>query len=288
MQSSFSFSSCDIWLSSFLIESGIEYDESLTLEAASSIRSIALSGRNLSLIYLDDIFTAASTASSVIVTLWCSSYLGLRPLSIRTASSSEGSSTLTGWNLLSSAASFSMYLRYSSSVVAPISCISPLASDGLSILDASIAPSAPPAPIIVWSSSRNKSTLPACFTSAITFFILSSNSPRYLEPATMPERSSVTSLLSFIVSGTSPAAILAAMPSAIAVLPTPGSPIRHGLFLVRLLNICITLSISFSLPMTGSSLPSLTRVSAYCSFCLSAFHSGNLLCNCLYLRPWPS
>ena len=36
---------------------------------ASSIRSIALSGKNLSVIYLEESFAAASSASSVIVTL---------------------------------------------------------------------------------------------------------------------------------------------------------------------------------------------------------------------------
>ena len=40
-----------------------------------------------------------------------------------------------------------------------------------------------------------------------------------------------------------------------AVLPTPGSPIRAGLFFVRLERIWMTRSISFSLPMTGSSFP---------------------------------
>ena len=40
-----------------------------------------------------------------------------------------------------------------------------------------------------------------------------------------------------------------------AVLPTPGSPIRAGLFFVRRLRIWMTRSISFSRPMTGSSLP---------------------------------
>ena len=40
------------------------------------------------------------------------------------------------------------------------------------------------------------------------------------------------------------------------VLPTPGSPIRTGLFLVRRDSTCMTRSISFSRPMTGSSLPS--------------------------------
>ena len=41
-----------------------------------------------------------------------------------------------------------------------------------------------------------------------------------------------------------------------AVLPTPGSPMRIGLFFLRRLRIWVTRSISFSRPMTGSSLPS--------------------------------
>ena len=58
---------------------------------------------------------------------------------------------------------------------------------------------------------------------------------------------------SFNPSGTSPLTILSANPSAIAVFPTPGSPIKHGLFLVFLDNILITFLISVSLPITGSS-----------------------------------
>lgn len=54
------------------------------------------------------------------------------------------------------------------------------------------------------------------------------------------------------LSGTFPLAIFAANPSATDVFPTPGSPINTGLFFVLLLNICIALSISFSLPITGS------------------------------------
>jgi hypothetical protein len=44
-----------------------------------------------------------------------------------------------------------------------------------------------------------------------------------------------------------------------AVLPTPGSPMRTGLFLVRRLSTCMTRSISLARPMTGSSLPSLAN-----------------------------
>ena len=45
--------------------------------------------------------------------------------------------------------------------------------------------------------------------------------------------SSASSCLSLSSSGTSPLTMRSASPSAIAVLPTPGSPISTGLFLVR-------------------------------------------------------
>ena len=56
-------------------------------------------------------------------------------------------------------------------------------------------------------------------------------------------------------SGTSPSTMRCAIPSAIAVLPTPASPTRMGLFLVRRERICNTRRISSSRPITGSSLP---------------------------------
>ena len=46
-----------------------------------------------------------------------------------------------------------------------------------------------------------------------------------------------------------------AYPSEIAVFPTPGSPIRTGLFFVLLERIWMHLRISSSLPITGSSFP---------------------------------
>ena len=70
-------------------------------------------------------------------------------------SSTEGSPTNTGWNRRSSALSFSIRLRYSSSVVAPTTCSSPRASAGFSMFEASTAPSAAPAPTMVCSSSMN-------------------------------------------------------------------------------------------------------------------------------------
>jgi hypothetical protein len=67
----------------------------------------------------------------------------------------------TGWKRRSSAASFSMCSRYSSSVVAPTMRSSPRASIGLSMLPASIAPSAAPAPTTVCSSSMKVMTWPS-------------------------------------------------------------------------------------------------------------------------------
>ena len=90
----------------------------------------------------------------------------------------------------------------------------------------------------------------------MTYFSRSSNSPRYFVPATMPVRSSATSRRPARVSGTSSFTIRWAMPSTIAVLPTPGSPIRTGLFFVRRERISIVCSISSARPITGSSLPS--------------------------------
>ena len=86
---------------------------------------------------------------SVNSALWWSSYLGRNPFKIRMASSTEGASTLTAWNRRSSAASFSMYLRYSFKVVAPMHWSSPRLKAGLMMFEASIVPSAEPAPTIV-------------------------------------------------------------------------------------------------------------------------------------------
>ena len=70
-------------------------------------------------------------------------------------------------------------------------------------------------------------------TSLRTALRRSSNSPRYFAPATSAPRSSATIRLSLSPSGTSPRTMRWASPSTIAVLPTPGSPISTGLFLVR-------------------------------------------------------
>ena len=120
-------------------------------------------------------------------------------------SSTVGSPTYTCWKRRSSAGSFSMYLRYSSRVVAPIMRSSPRASIGLIMLPASIAPSAAPAPTMVCSSSMKVMTSPAASVISLrTALSRSSNSPRYLAPATMMPMSSATRRLSFRPSGTSP------------------------------------------------------------------------------------
>ena len=91
--------------------------------------------------------------------------------------------------------------------------------------------------------------------SASTAFSRSSNSPRYFVPATSEPTSSAHTRFPARPAGTSPEVIRWARPSTIAVLPTPGSPIRTGLFFVRLESTWMTRRTSWSRPMTGSSLP---------------------------------
>jgi len=121
-------------------------------------------------------------------------------------------------------------------------------------------PSVFPAPTIVCSSSMNRMICPSLFfTSSRTAFRRSSNSPLYLAPATRDPMSREKIVLSFNCSGTSPRTILWASPSTTAVLPTPGSPMSTGLFLLFLDRMRTTFRISLSLPITGSSFCSLAR-----------------------------
>ena len=99
-------------------------------------------------------------------------------------SSTLGSPTYTGWKRRSKAGSFSMCLRYSFSVVAPMQRSSPRDRAGFSRLPALGLPSVWPAPTMVCSSSMNRITLPSlAATSRSTAFRRSSNSPRNLAPA---------------------------------------------------------------------------------------------------------
>ena len=175
-------------------------------------------------------------------------------------SSTVGSPTSTCWNRRSRAGSFSTFCRNSSSVVAPTIRSSPRASIGLSMLPASIEPSALPAPTTVCISSMKVMIEPSdCLISSRTALSRSSNSPRYFEPAIIDPRSSATIRLCFRLSGTSPSTTRWASPSTTAVLPTPGSPMRTGLFLVRRARTCTTRRISVSRPITGSSSPRRAR-----------------------------
>ena len=101
--------------------------------------------------------------------------------------------------------------------------------------------------------------LPSSITSSMHFFKRSSNSPRYLLPATMPDTSSVINFVPRKTSGTWFDTISCAKPSATAVLPVPGSPIKSGLFFCLRDKICIARSISRARPITGSNFPSRAR-----------------------------
>ncbi len=163
---------------------------------------------------------------------------------------------MTVWNRRSRAPSFSMYLRYSLSVEAPTHWSSPRASAGLSMLEASMAPSAAPAPTSVCSSSMNSTICLFWAISFMTALSRSSNWPRYLVPAMTAAMSSESTRWSLRTSGQSPLAIMSARPSTMAVLPTPGSPMSTGLFFLRRARISMTRSISLARPIVGSSCPS--------------------------------
>ena len=177
------------------------------------------------------------------------------PRTICSASASLGGTIFTAWKRRSSARSFSMVLRNSPGVVAPIHWISPRESAGFRIFAASSVPSAEPAPTSVWSSSIKTTYSSFSLSSFMIFLRRSSNWPRYFVPATISERSSERIRLFSRKLGTILSTIRCASPSTIAVLPTPASPISTGLFFVRRHRISITRSISGSRPISGSSLP---------------------------------
>ena len=167
---------------------------------------------------------------------------------------SEGvvGSTRIFWKRRSNAPSFSMYWRYSSKVVEPMHCNSPRAKAGLNMLLASNEPLALPAPTKVWISST-KRMMSRLFSNSLRMALIrSSNWPRYLVPATMEPMSSMTTRLSNKVRGTRCCTMRMAKPSAMADLPTPGSPINIGLFFLRRLRIWAMRSNSRSRPTMGS------------------------------------
>ena len=150
---------------------------------ASSITSIALSGRCRSLMNLAESSAAACSAAGAYLTLWCSSKRDFRPFRISIVCSTEGSTTSTFWKRRDSAASFSKMPRYSVKVVAPMHFIAPELSAGLSrLLASSVPPEAAPAPISVWISSMNRIAFGWSLRCLRTPFRRCSKSPRYLVP----------------------------------------------------------------------------------------------------------
>ena len=110
-----------------------------------------------------------------------------------------------------------------------------------------------PAPTTVWISSMKRMIPPSLsITSFMMPFSRSSNSPRNLAPASREPMSSAMMRRSMSAAGTSPATMRCARPSEMAVLPTPGSPMSTGLFLLRRDRIWMVRRISSSRPMTGS------------------------------------
>ena len=164
-----------------------------------------------------------------------------------------------------------MCFLYSAQVVAATVRKVPRAKAGFSRFAASPVPAAPPAPTRVWASSMNKIIgLGLACTSSITWRRRCSNSPFMLAPAWSKPTSSVRRETSRNDGGTSPATIFCAKPSTTAVLPTPASPVRMGLFCRRRIKMSMTWRISSSRPWIGSILPDLACSVRSTVNCLSA------------------
>jgi hypothetical protein len=131
-----------------------------------------------------------------------------------------------------------MYFLYSFIVVAQISFNAHLAKDGFNKFQASHCHSAAQVHTIVCISSIKSIISQLDFsTSFITDFSLSSNSHLYIAHAINAPISRVIIFLFTRLSGTSLFTIFKAIHSIIAVLPTPGSHTKTGLFLLLLDNI---------------------------------------------------
>ena len=151
----------------------------------------------------------------------CFLYLSFNPRKIE-QHPMEGSSIITFWKRRSNALSFQKNF-WSLRVVAPLPLNSPLDKAGFKILAASIAPSQPPAPTRVWISSINR-TLPHRCRSLLQH--LSAFLQIRLCTWHLQSTAHIQGInnFDFRFSGTSPLMMRCAMPSAIAVLPTPVRP----------------------------------------------------------------
>ena len=93
--------------------------------------------------------------------------------------------------------------------------------------------------------------LPLLSASSSTFKRRSSNSPRYLVPATRELAESSIRRLPRSAGGTLPSTMRWARPPTMVVLPTPESPIKMGLLRSLSIKVCMSRRISFSRPMSG-------------------------------------
>ena len=116
-----------------------------------------------------------------------------------------------------------------------------------------LLPPVAPAPFIVCASSINNIQFFFDSNAVITSLSFSSNSPLYFEPASKLPISNPHTSKFCINFGTVFSLIRVASPSAIAVLPTPGSPTISTLLLKRFAKTVTISSSSVALPITGSS-----------------------------------
>ena len=152
---------------------------------------------------------------------------------MRTACSSLGSLMVSGWKRRSSAESFSRCLRYSSRVVAPMIWISPRDSGGLQNggrVDGAFRRAGADDGVDLVDEQQHVAGVHDLLDAP------SSGVPRIrrgtCEPATSADTSSVMRRLLRRMSGTWLATMSWARPSAMAVLPTPGSPMMQRVVLL--------------------------------------------------------
>ena len=177
----------------------------------------------------------------------------------RSASGSVGSSTFTTWKRRVSAASFSKYFLYSAQVVAAMLRSSPRASAGFSRLAASFCPACAAGAdqrvrLVDEQDDRRRRRLHLVDDALEAVLELALHAGAGLQQAQV-ERHGASRPSAH--RGTSPAAMRSARPSTTAVLPTPASPVRIGLFWRRRVRMSTIWRISASRPRIGSILPAL-------------------------------
>ena len=153
-------------------------------------------------------------------------------------SSTLGSSTMTGWKRRSRAASFSMYfgIHQRGRTDGAQLAAGKLRLEHVRCVGGTFGR---PGPDNRMKLVDKEDDLPSeDVTSLRNALRRSSNSPRNFAPAIIAPMSMAMTRLFLSDSGVTPT-IRRARPSTIAVLPTPGSPIRTGLFLVRRDRTCM-------------------------------------------------